>query len=253
MKKTQTIILFSITLIILSISTSVTAIVENPNVVPRINPNLITRGTPAYPFTLEDILTDTIFSFASLEGKVVVLDFFSILVADFILRRSIPELIAAKAKYSAADFEIISIDIEPTDTEPEIESFADHYEIDWKVVMGTTDVINYYELLDLPTFYVVDQELYIYQAIFGEDNFDELDGFVLELLPEYSVSTNPTNGGGPIPEFWANNWYWFVLGGAMFIVVIGLVIQRRRIVLHNRKVRSQKTEARQKRLRKKER
>ena len=153
MKKTQSIILFSIIFTLVTLSTTITAFAEKQNTTPlEINPNLITRGTPAYPFTLEDILTDTMFSFASLEGKVVVLDFFSILVADFILRRSIPELIAAKAKYSSADFEIISIDIEPTDTEPEIESFADYYGIDWKVVMGTTDIVNYYELLNLHTF-----------------------------------------------------------------------------------------------------
>lgn len=253
MKKTQSIILFSIILTLLSISTSVTAFVEKPNVIPGIYPNVISRGTPTYPFTLKDVLTDIIFSFASMEGKVVVLDFFSLSIVDTISNRSRTELIAAKAKYSATDFEIISIDIEPTDTEPEIEAYAAFYGMDWKVVMGTTDLVNYYELVFVPAFYVIDQELYIYQAVYGEEYFDELDRFVLELLPEYSVSTNPTNGGGPIPEFWVNNWYWFVLGGVMFIVVIGLVIQRRRIVLHNRKVRSQKTEARQKRLRKKER
>ena len=252
MKKIQSIILFSIILTLISLSTSITAFAENSIPVPEINPNVITRGSPAFPFTLEDVLTDTTFSFSSLTGKVVVLDFFS--VACLACIYSIPELIAAKAKYSAADFEIVSVDIEPTETEPEIETFAANYEIDWKVVRGPTDLVNYYELLDLPTFYVIDQEQVIYQAIFGEENFDELDRFVLELLPEYSPSSNPTNGGGgPIPEFWSKNWYWFVLGGVMFIVVIGLFVQRRRIVLHNRKIRSQKTEARQKRLRKKER
>ncbi|MHA1586867.1 MAG: TlpA family protein disulfide reductase [Candidatus Heimdallarchaeota archaeon] len=254
MKKTQTIILFSIIFTLIIIGTTFTVLAENPNTIkPKIDPNLITRGTPALLFTIEDVITDTIFSFSSFKGKVVVLDFFS--TTNIALFHSLPELKKAKTKYSSDDLEIVSISVNLNDTEADIEHFASDFGTSWKMVSDTIGINNYYQLLSIPTFYIIDQEQYIYQALFGnEEAFQLLDSFILELLPEYSASPNPTNGGGgPITEFWANNWYWFVLGGVMFIVVIGLMIQRRRIVLHNRKVKSQKTEARQRRMRKKER
>ena len=252
MKKIQSVILFSIILTLFTISTTLNAFAENPEIVPpRIDPNLITRGTPALLFTVEDVITDTIFSFESFKGKVVVLDFFTTTCLPCIY--SIPELKKAKAKYSSDDLEIISISVDLNDTEAAIEHFYSDFGLSWKMVSDTLGINTYYQLLTIPTFYVIDQDQYIYQAIFGNDNFDELDGFILELLPEYSSSPNPTNNGGSFPEFWAKNWYWFLLGGVMFVVVTGLMVQRRRIVLHNRKVREQKTEARQRRVRKKER
>ena len=250
MKKTQSIILFSIIFTLITLSTTIAVFAEKSNTTPlEINPNYIIRGTPAMQWTLEDILSDTTFSFESLSGKVVVLDFTISVSFEY----SIPELINAKAKYSADDLEIISVVLDLNDSEEEIEQFAADNDMDWKIIRDTIGIASFYELLGFPTFYVIDQEQIVYQAILGDDNFDELDGFILELLPEYSSSPNPTNNGGPFPEFWAKNWYWFLLGGVMFVVVTGLMVQRRRIVLHNRKVREQKTEARQRRVRKKER
>ncbi|NPE09643.1 MAG: TlpA family protein disulfide reductase [Asgard group archaeon] len=252
MKKIQSIILFSIIFTLITISTTFTVLAENPNTLkPKIDPNIITRGTPALLFTIEDVLTDTIFSFESFKGKVVVLDFFSTTCEP--CEYSIPELKNAKAKYSSDDLEIISIDVDLNDTETDIEHFASENGISWKMVSDTLGINTYYQLITIPTFYVIDQDQYIYQAIFGLYNFDELDGFILELLPEYSSSPNPSNGNGTPSEFWGKNWYWFLLSGVIFVIVTGLVIQRRRIVLHNRKVRAQKMDARQRRVRKRER
>jgi thiol-disulfide isomerase/thioredoxin len=254
MKKSQSLILSSIIFTLIVLSTTVTIFAEKPNsTLQVINPNLITRGTPALQFTIEDIMSDTAFSFSSFYGKVVVLDFFSTTCIPCI--HSIPELRAAKAKYSSADLEIVSVDVDLNDDENEIEIFASEVSMNWKIVRDTIDINLYYELISIPTFYIIDQDQYIYQALFAnEEAFKLLDSFLLELLPDYSNSPNPTNNpGGPIPEFWAKNWYWFLLGGVMFVVVVGLMVQRRRIVLHNRKVRAQKIDARQRRVRKKER
>ena len=253
MKKTQTIILFSIIFTLIIIGTTFTVLAENPNTIkPKIDPNVITRGTPALLFTVEDVITDTIFSFSSFKGKVVVLDFFSTTCLPCIY--SIPELKKAKTKYSSDDLEIVSISVNLNDTEADIEHFASDFGTSWKMVRDTIGINTYYQLLSIPTFYIIDQEQYIYQALFGnKEAFQLLDSFILELLPEYSSSPNPTNNGGTLSEFWARNWYWFVLGGVMLIVVTGFMIQRRRIVVHNKKVRAQQTEARQRRRRKKER
>lgn len=252
MKKIQSVMLFGIILTLITISTTFTVLAENPNTLkPKIDPNIITRGTPALLFTIEDVLTDTIFSFESFKGKVVVLDFFSTTCLP--CEDSVPELKNAKAKYSSDDLEIISIDVDLNDTETDIEHFASDFGISWKMVSDTLGINTYYQLITIPTFYVIDQDQYIYQAIFGLYNFDELDGFILELLPEYSSSPNPSNGNGTPSEFWGKNWYWFLLSGVIFVIVTGLVIQRRRIVLHNRKVRAQKMDARQRRVRKRER
>ena len=91
MKKIQSIILFSITFTLITLSTTITAFAEKQNTIPtEINPNLITRGTPALQFTIEDIMSDTTFSFSSFLGKVVVLDFFSTSCIPCV--HSIPEL-----------------------------------------------------------------------------------------------------------------------------------------------------------------
>lgn len=252
MKKIQSVMLFGIILTLITISTTFTVLAENPNTLkPKIDPNIITRGTPALLFTVEDVLTNTIFSFESFKGKVVVLDFFS--TPYELCEDSISELKKAKAKYSSDDLEIVSIDVDLNDTETDIEHFASDFGISWKMVSDTLGINTYYQLITIPTFYVIDQDQYIYQAIFGLYNFDELDGFILELLPEYSSSPNPSNGNGTPSEFWGKNWYWFLLSGVIFVIVTGLVIQRRRIVLHNRKVRAQKMDARQRRVRKRER
>jgi len=250
MKKTQSIILFSIIFTLIALSTTIAAFAEKPNTtLLEISPNLITRGTPALLFIVKDVITDTIFSFESFKGKVVVLDFFS--TTSFLLY-SVPELKKAKTKYSSDDLEIVSISVDLNDTEADIVHFASDFGTSWKMVSDTIGISTYYQLLTIPTFYIIDQDQYIYQAVIGNDNFDELDGFILELLPEYSSSPNPTNNGG-LSEFWAKNWYWFALGGVMFFVVIGFMIQRRRIVLQNKKVRAQKAEAKQRRVRKRER
>ena len=136
MKKTQSIILFSIIFTLITLSSTIAAFAEKPNTTPlEINPNLITRGTPALLFTIEDILTDTIFTFESLKNKVVVLDFFSTSCLPCV--HSIPELKKAKAKYSSDDFEIVSIDVDLDDDEAEIEAFASGYEMDWKIARDT--------------------------------------------------------------------------------------------------------------------
>lgn len=252
MKKIQSVMLFGIILTLITISTTFTVLAENPNTLkPKIDPNIITRGTPALLFTVEDVLTNTIFSFESFKGKVVVLDFFS--TPYELCEDSISELKKAKAKYSSDDLEIVSIDVDLNDTETDIEHFASDFGISWKMVSDTLGINTYYQLITIPTFYVIDQDQYIYQAIFGLYNYDELDRFILELLPEYSSSPNPSNGNGTPSEFWGKNWYWFLLSGVIFVIVTGLVIQRRRIVLHNRKVRAQKMDARQRRVRKRER
>lgn len=252
MKKIQSVMLFGIILTLITISTTFTVLAENPNTLkPKIDPNIITRGTPALLFTVEDVLTNTIFSFESFKGKVVVLDFFS--TPYELCEDSISELKKAKAKYSSDDLEIVSIDVDLNDTETDIEQFASYFGISWKMASDTLGINTYYQLITIPTFYVIDQDQYIYQAIFGLYNYDELDRFILELLPEYSSSPNPSNGNGTPSEFWGKNWYWFLLSGVIFVIVTGLVIQRRRIVLHNRKVRAQKMDARQRRVRKRER
>jgi len=254
MKKSQSLILFSILLTIITFSTTMTVFAEKTDIIPtNVNPNLITRGTPAVDFTAKDVLTDISFTFSSLAGKVIVLDFFSTTCIPCV--HSVPELLKANIKYSSADFEIVSVDVDSNDTEAAIENFAEGWTIDWKMVRDNGDLANYYQLLEIPTFYIIDQDMLIYQAIFGsEEAIKLLDSFILELLPSYSTAPNPTVGpGNPVSEFWAKNWYWFILGGVMFIVVTGLLIQRRRIVIHNKKVRKQKQEARQKRYRKRER
>jgi thiol-disulfide isomerase/thioredoxin len=255
MKKSQSLILFNILFAIITLSFTIIAYAEKTSTTPiELNPNLITRGTPASDFTAKDLLTDTTFTFSNLAGKVIILDFFSTSCIPCV--HSVPELLKANVKYSSADLEIVSVDVDLNDSEAQIENFANGWEIDWKVVKDSGDLAFYYQLLEIPTFYVIDQDLLVYQAIFGSESaIQMLDSFILELLPSYSSSPDPTitPGGGPIPEFWANNWYWFLLGGVMLIVVIGLMVQRRRVVLHNRKVREQKREAKQRRYRKRER
>ncbi|NHJ38854.1 MAG: redoxin domain-containing protein [Asgard group archaeon] len=207
--------------------------------------NLLPVGADTLDFTLEDIVTDTMITFSNFEGKVVILDFFTTYgEGDLIV---IDELWEVKQMYSSSKLAIISIAVDPiNDNEVVLDNFTDFYSIDWYVVINQGDVlVNYYEIIGTPTIYFITPEQTVHYRInyFIDANF--MSGKIDEILPDDPPTNTPTG----LPEFWDNNWVWFLLGGIGVMFISGFLIYRRRIVVHNRKVREEKLKRKQQKFR----
>ncbi|NHJ84886.1 MAG: TlpA family protein disulfide reductase [Asgard group archaeon] len=207
----------------------------------KIDMNLLDPGSPPRDFTLIDVITGGSITFSYFSGRVIILDFFNI-DCPF-CTETIPVLGELRKNYPINKLTIISVDVSPEDdTVEELQIYADENDMNWYVVRDTLPVVtlgDYYEVTNIPTFYVFDQNQNVYAAKAGAPGVNDLDAIVSGLLSE--------NPGGQISEFWLNNWYWFLIASVFVIIITGVLIQRRRIIVHNRKVREEKTQAKSKR------
>jgi LPXTG-motif cell wall-anchored protein len=209
-------------------------------------PNLLPDGADATDFTLKNIVTDAYVTFSDFAGKVVVLDFFTTYgEADLIV---LDELWEVKQMYSSSKLAIMSVAVDPVqDNEVVLDNFTDFYDIDWYVFINEGDVlINYYEIVSTPTIYFITPEQTVHYSINFYIDSAFMSGKIDEILPDDPPTSTP-NGG--LSDFWQNNWLWFTLGGIGFLVLTGLLFYRRRIVVHNRKIREEKLKRKQQRQR----
>lgn len=234
----------------LFLSLSLPVIIEaqeliKPDIInPIYEPNLLPTGSDAVDFTNKDIVSDQIITFSSFAGKVIILDFFT--TYDEINLLVMKELSYIKATYSSSKVVIMSIDIDPiTETEAAIKNYTEINYIDWYVFLDQGSVISYYEALVSPTVYFITPEQKVHYAVSNIVDAEFMSGKIDEILPDDPPTSNP----GGISDFWQNNWLWFLLGGIAFLVLAGLLFQRRRIVVHNKKVREEKSKRKQQRQR----
>ena len=138
---------------------------------------------------------------------------------------------------------MISVDTNPVESEAEIQVYAEEQDIDWYIFSDTAGIQIFYEIAQIPTFYIFNSDQ---KVVYSNDFPTDAEIIISEinvLLDSPQTSTNPN--GEPIPDFWARNWYWFVIGGVLLIISVGISVQRIRIVNHNKKVRQQKAEEKQ--------
>ncbi|NHK32912.1 MAG: redoxin domain-containing protein [Asgard group archaeon] len=209
-------------------------------------PNLLPVGAEAIDFTLTDIVSDASITFSNFEGKVIILNFFTTYgEGDLIVTDELKEV---KSMYSSSKLAIMSVAVDPiNDNEDVLKNFTEFFSIDWYVFMNIGDVlINYYDILGTPTIYFITPEQTVHYRInyFIDSNF--MSGKIDEILPDDPPTSNP-NGG--LNDFWQNNWLWFTLGGIGFLILTGFLVYRRRIVVHNKKVRKEKLERKQQKAR----
>jgi cytochrome c biogenesis protein CcdA/peroxiredoxin len=110
-------------------------------------------GSEAPPFTLTSI-DGTIFNLSDYQGNVVVLD----LMATWcpVCNDEMKELSQLKEQYN--EVVIITISIDPTETDEKLRSFKENYNADWLFARDTNNILVRYNAFTIPTIVVIDPQ-----------------------------------------------------------------------------------------------
>ncbi|NHJ86433.1 MAG: redoxin domain-containing protein [Asgard group archaeon] len=208
----------------------------NDHVINDLTMNLKPVGTVGQDWTLENILTDTQISFSNYKGKVILMDFFATWCIP--CQDSMAEIRKIKAAFSSSELTIISVSSDSAEvSEAEIEAFAAKYLMDWKIVRDTIDLSTFYQINYIPTFYIFDQNQEVYYASYDSIGSSTIINKIQSLV---GVSTTtPTSNPKPL-GFWAKNWYWFAILTVFLTVFAGVFYQRRKVIIHNKKLQEEK-------------
>ena len=135
-------------------------------------------GIEAPPFNLTSI-DGTNFSLSEHRGKVVVLD----LIATWcpVCNDEMWELIQLRKGYD--DVVIITISVDPTESDETLRSFKGRYHADWLFARDTDDVLVKYQSYFVPTIVVIDPQGYISFQTAGFVPADELKSEVAKVYP----------------------------------------------------------------------
>ncbi len=135
-------------------------------------------GEKAPDFTLTDIYGNK-FSLSDFRGKVVILDFFMIRCAP--CKEQVRELKEVLAEYGG-QVVIISISVDPGDTDEALRAYATENGMTWKVARDTAGLADKYHITAVPTLVLIDKEGYIRHRHVGLTDSEVLIEEVGELL-----------------------------------------------------------------------
>ena len=191
MKKQRILILVTllITPMILSFI-KIDGAVENP-IDEVITPEVRHNGAPAIDWNLEEIMSDTNYTFSSLAGKVVVMDFFATWCGPCIA--AMPLLREINDHYAGnPNFVMMSIDLETAAeaSEAALESFAGTNNMNWWIFRDTVNMDVYYNIEFIPTLIIYSKTQYIYYSEIGMSGTSHLYDMIDDLLT-FSDSTDP--------------------------------------------------------------
>ena len=137
-------------------------------------------------FTLTDI-DGVEFSLSDYRGKVVLLDFFSLLCGPCI--DEIPHLKVVHEEFGE-DLIIISISVDPYyDTVERLQQLRQEHGIDWIITRDTIGIYNTYDIQLIPTLVIIDQEGYIQHRHVGLTGESVLSEEIYEIIPEFETWT----------------------------------------------------------------
>ena|GEM_PF-691628 len=173
----------------------------------------------AEPFTLTSV-DGTTFSLSDYSGKVVVLTL--ILTTCSLCQEEMAELKALKAAYP--DIQIISVSIDPAETDENLRSFKEQYNADWLFARDTARVATTYQgyVLATPTVVVITPKGYI---SFRKVALVHLDGLKTAVALAYDekgelMPSAAPSDGGQMPGFGA-------VTAFASLAVLGLLIRWR--------------------------
>ena len=214
--------------------------------------NLIPNGSEAIHWTMKDVLTGTNKQFSNYAGEIIILDFFN--TACDPCETQTEQLKYLKNSYGS-DITIMSMDTDPaTDTEALIIEYAEFHNINWLIFIDETGFVsNYYDVVGVPTIYIIDQDQRVYYSHEGITLNSTMASRVEILLDNDDNNPSTTTEYDPPSVFWNNNWYWFLLGGVVLIIATGIFVQRRRVIKHNEEARMKELELKKKRKRRRKR
>jgi peroxiredoxin len=138
-------------------------------------------GELAPDFTLTDINGNE-FSLSDFRGQVVVLDLMATWCYWCVVE--MPELVAFYEDYGDRGVVMISVDVDPTETADDLRSFAERFGAQWIFANDTMEarVGATYQVVGIPTKYVIDQNGIIRWKHTGATSYSTLASVVEELL-----------------------------------------------------------------------
>ena len=118
---------------------------------------------PASDFSVTT-LTGANFTLSSYKGKVVLIDFMSVTCVP--CKQLMPELVTISEEFNDS-LVIISIDVDPTDTETQLLDFKNDYNATWNFALDTDSLFTKYSVLDIPKTVIINAEGFITLAETG--------------------------------------------------------------------------------------
>lgn len=140
---------------------------------------LLAIGSTAPDWTLPSTTNGSL-SLASLNGKVVLVDFF--FNACLPCKLAIPDLKYLHKKYKDKGLEVISIN--PFDKKEAVEKYISNNGIPYPVLFDAKNVADAYKVSGYPTFYLIDKQgkIRFIQSGYGEDDKEKLEKMILKNL-----------------------------------------------------------------------
>ncbi len=113
-------------------------------------------------------------------GRVVVLDLFATWCGP--CRTQMGELNQLRAHYGRSEVEILSVDVDPKETDQQIRDFRDEFNADWTFSSDTDGLSQKYDASSIPTMVVIDQDGNMVFRNAGVTTFSELQAIIEPLL-----------------------------------------------------------------------
>ena len=128
----------------------------------------------AADFSLSDIYNSN-FTLSTYHGKVVLINFMATWCEP--CKDEMPVLVTAYEKHGN-DLIMISIDFDTTESQEDLQEFKEKYNADWIFAFNNVseDVADKYDILGIPTTFIIDIEGYISYTYYGPVKEKELLG-----------------------------------------------------------------------------
>lgn len=126
---------------------------------------VVERGSlsPASDFTLPDLGGRPV-SLSDLKDNVIVLDFWATWCGPCIAE--VPVFNRLHEKYAGRGMKMVGVAIRSGSAQ-EIRSFVDKYQMKYPILIGDEEVVEQYQVIGLPTTYLIGKDFKIYKRYFG--------------------------------------------------------------------------------------